>query len=281
MPTVTAAALCRTDANGDNRRMSVPVSQTLGLLARFTARDFANRFTGSLSGVVWAVLQPLMLLAVYSFVFVHIFKARLPGADAPGFVPFLVMAMWPWFAFSEALSRATLAIQENAALIGKVALPREVLVLSSVCASFLLHMTGFILIVVALALAGKGVNLAMLPVAMLLFIPLFALATGFALAFAAIQVFVRDLSQALPQVLMVGMFGAPIFYDRAMFPEAYRGLLDLNPYTFYAEGFRALLLGHGTIAPIRLAIALLTAALVAVAGAWLFRRLDPHFEDFM
>jgi lipopolysaccharide transport system permease protein len=251
------------------------------LTLRFIARELKNRFAGSFSGGLWALFQPLLQLAVYSFVFVYVFKARLPGADAPGYVPFLVTALWPWTAFAEAVLRATTAIQDNAALNVKVALPREVLVLARVCASFAIHAAGFIAIVLVLWLAGRGIHPAGILPALALYLPLFALALGFALLFAAIQVFVRDLVQALGQLLPLAMFAAPVFYDRTLLPERFQGLLDLNPFTFYAEAFRALLLGHGVFSPLRLLVALVIAALVLLVGHRLFRRLDPHFEDFL
>ena len=251
------------------------------LTSHFIRRELGNRFAGSFSGGLWALLQPLLQLAVYAFVFVHIFKARVPGADAPGYVPFLVAALWPWTAFAEAVLRSTTALQDNAALIGKVALPREVLVVAVVCSSFLIHVAGFIAVALVLGLVGQGIHPAWLPAAIALYLPLFGLALGFALACAAIQVFVRDLVQVLGQLLPLLMFGAPIFYDRTLLPESVRGLLDLNPFTFYAEAFRAILLGHGTFDPLRCAIAVVVAALVLFAGHRLFRRLDPHFEDFL
>lgn len=251
------------------------------LTLRFIGRELRTRFAGSFSGGLWALFQPLLQLAVYSFVFVHVFKARIPGADAPGYIPFLVTALWPWTAFAEAVLRSTTAIQDNAALIGKVALPREVLVLASVCASFAIHLTGFVAILLVLRLSGTPIDLAALPAAIALYLPLFAGALGAALACAAIQVFVRDLVQALGQVLPLLMFGAPIFYDRSLLPERVQGLLDLNPFTFYAESFRALLLGHGSFDLLRLGIAVALAALVLLAGHWLFHRLDRHFEDFL
>lgn len=251
------------------------------LTLRFFQRDLRNRFAGSFSGGLWALLQPLIQLAVYAFVFVHIFKARVPGADAPGYIPFLVSALWPWTAFSEALLRSTTAIQDNAALIGKVALPREVLVLSSVCTSFAVHITGFVAIVVILALTRDDVWLPGLAAALPLYVPLFALALGLALLFAALQVFVRDLVQVLTQLLPLLMFGAPVFYDRASLSENLRPWFDLNPFTFYAESFRAVLLGYGTFGFGRLALALLVAGAALLLGRWVFRRLDPHFEDFL
>lgn len=247
----------------------------------FIRRELRERYRGSFTGFGWALLQPLLQLAIYAFVFVQIFKARVPGAGAPGYVPFLVVAMWPWVAFSDAIVRSTTALQDNAALIGKVALPREVLVLAPCSASFLLHVSGFIAILVALALSGQGIQLERLPLALILYIPLFAFTFGVALLLSALQVFVRDLVQMLGQLLTLMMFASPIFYDRANLPERYQSWIDLNPFTFYVESFRSLLLGYGEMQWSSLLVALLVAVLVLAFGHWVFRRLDPHFEDFL
>lgn len=253
----------------------------LALSVHFIRRELRERYRGSITGFGWALLQPLLQLAIYAFVFVQIFKARVPGADAPGYVPFLVVGMWPWIAFSEAVLRSTTAIQDNAALIGKVAMPREILVLAPTSASFVLHISGFIAILVALAIFGHGIQLAKLPLALLLYIPMFAYTLGIALMFSAIQVFVRDLVQILAQLLTLMMFAAPIFYDRANLPERFQGYLDLNPFTFYVEAMRNLLLGYGDFPWFGLLIATIVAVLSLAIGQWLFRRLDPHFEDFL
>jgi lipopolysaccharide transport system permease protein len=250
------------------------------LTLRFFRRELENRFAGSFTGGLWALFQPLIQLAVYSFVFVHVMKARIPGADAPGYVPFLVTALWPWIAFSEAIIRSTTVVQDNAALIGKVALPREVLVIATVATSFAVHLTGYIAILVVLTLAGTRIDLAGLAPAIVLFVPLFALALGFALIAASMQVFVRDLSQALPQLFMLLQFAAPIFYDATQTGELGRWLV-LNPFTFYADAFHALLLHHGEVGRARFAMALVVAAVVLLVGHRVFRRLDPHFEDFL
>ncbi|HEY0181066.1 MAG TPA: ABC transporter permease [Dokdonella sp.] len=255
--------------------------QVAVLALNFFRRELTGRFVGSFSGGLWALFQPLLQLAVYSFVFVRVFNARVPGPAAIGYIPFLAAALWPWVAFAEAVLRSTTVIQDNAALIGKVALPREVLVLASVAASFTMHVAGFVAVMLVLAVSGQGVRLAELPLAVLLFVPLAALALGVGLICSAVQVFVRDLAPALAQLLPLLMFGAPVYYDRLQLPEAYRRFLDLNPFTFYAESFRWLLLGYGTSGLPKLVVAIAISALALGLGRWIFRRLDPHLEDFL
>ena len=92
---------------------------------------------------------------------------------------------------------------------------------------------------------------------------------------------VRDLIQLLGQTLPLLMYCAPVFYDRTIVPPAIQPWLSLNPFTFYAEAFHALVLGHGTLLVSSLIWALVVAALALLAGYGLFRRLDRHFEDFL
>lgn len=252
------------------------------LFRHFLGRDLRNRFLGSFSGGLWALIQPLVQLAIYAFVFVHIFKARVAGAgEGLGYVPFLVVAMWPWTAFSEAILRSTTAITENAALIGKVPMPRAVPVLAAVAGSFLLHGAGFVAIVLVLPLFGYAMHLAWLLPAVVLLLVLLVLALGLALLAAAIQVFVRDTVQVLTQLLVLAMFAAPIFYSRAMIPPPFQGLIDLHPYTSYAVAFRDMLLHGQWPALVPLAGAAAGAVVTLALGWWVFHRLDPHFEDYL
>lgn len=244
-------------------------------------RDLRNRYLGSFSGGAWAFLQPLVQLAVYSFVFGYVFKQRLPGADAPGYVPFLVVVLWPWTAFAEAVSRATTAIQDNASLIGKVALPRAALVLAPVMASFAIHGAGYLGLLLVMLLVGVGI----LPSGLALMLPalalLFLFALGLALLLSALQVFVRDIAPALPQLLMLWMFLSPVFYGRYVMPEHVRPWFDANPMTGFAEYLRYVLLGTPAPGWLALACSAFSVVLVLCAGLFAFRRLQRHFEDFL
>ncbi len=115
----------------------------------------------NITGFAWLILQPLILLAVYSFVFSTIFKARIPEAGDIGFVPYLAVAFWPWIAFSEAVVKASSSITSNAALIGKVAFATEQIPLATVTATFLMHVIGYLAVLARIAAAGDRYPLAL------------------------------------------------------------------------------------------------------------------------
>lgn len=251
------------------------------LFPGLVAREIRSRFIGSASGWIWLILNPLLLLAVYSFVFGVIFRARVPeGLDMP-FVAWLAVALWPWLMFSEGVLKGAQSIRDHAALISKVAMPRELLVLASVSAVFLLHLTGYLAVFVVLALLGLDLSWAGLPRLVLALVSLFVLTTGLALALSAIQVFVRDLEQALPTVFMFWFFLTPILYAPSLLPAEYAGWLALNPLTWWMAEIRDAVL-HGQALPGLAAVSLIVgSAITAWVGHRVFRRLSPFFEDFL
>jgi ABC-type polysaccharide/polyol phosphate export permease len=259
---------------------TIALRQQLQLARHFIARDLRNRYLGSISGALWALLQPLLLLAIYAVVFVEILKVRLPDSVGTGFVPYLATGLWPWIAFAEAVGRGTNAIPEHAALLSKVPLPRSMLVLAPVAGSFLIHGFGFAAVLLVLALAGSGVQLAGLPWALLAYLGLFAFALGLTWLTAALQVFVRDLAPIVAQLLTLWFFLTPVFFAREMIPARLAGLLAANPLAAFLEAFRAALLGAGVSGTTLLLLPLFTA--IALAAGWfVFGRLSRHFEDFL
>ena len=121
-------------------------------------RQIRQDYLENITGFAWLILQPLMLLAVYAFVFTTIFKARIPEAAEIGFVPFLAVAFWPWTAFSDSILKASNSISANAALIGKVALASEQLPLATVTATFVMNMAGYIAVLLLLQLTGQALE---------------------------------------------------------------------------------------------------------------------------
>ena len=254
--------------------------QYWNLTRRFLRQDLEGRFRGNLAGAAWALIGPLLQLAVFFVVFVQIFKARIPGLDGLGYLAFLALGFWPWFAFSEAVSRSTTVIPDHAGLIGKVALPRSALVLARVLGAFVLHGGGFILVLVILPLLGVKLQGWGLPMAVLLWLPLLLLATGMSLIAASMQVFVRDFSQIVAHLLQIGFFMTPILFSRDMVPAPLRPIVDVNPLTEVVQGTRDALIGDGVgLSPMLMSTGM--SLLVLLAGYVVFRRCNRYFEDFL
>ncbi len=245
------------------------------------SRAIRTDYLENLTGFAWLIIQPLMLLAVYAFVFTVIFKARIPDAGAIGFVPYLAVAFWPWIAFSESVLRASNSITANAALIGKVAFPSELLPLSIVTATFLMHMAGYVAVLLVLQLLGTDIQWWGLIPAVPVLLGMFLLAAALALFTSALQVFVRDIAQILPPLMTFWFFTTPIQYSASFLPDRMADLMRLNPMSWYVEQLRNfLLLGDYELGAADAAVPVLTLLLLW-ASIKFFRRFSAHFEDFL
>lgn len=251
------------------------------IFRQLVSRSIRTDYLENLTGFAWLVLQPLLLLAVYSFVFTTIFQQRIPNADGIGFVPYLAIAFWPWTAFSEAILKGSNTVTANAALIGKVAFPSELLPLAMVTASFAMNMAGYLAVLLVLQFTGTEIRwlgvLLGVPVLILLWI----FACAFTLFTSALQVFVRDLAQILPPLMTFWFFTTPILYSTDYLPAGMAEWLRWNPMTWFVDHLRNFIL----LGRFELAWADLWAPALVLAGLWLglkfFRRFAGHFEDFL
>jgi lipopolysaccharide transport system permease protein len=251
------------------------------LLYELTRREISNRYAGSVSGAAWTFLHPLAQLAIYAFVFSQIFHASVP-ANYHGitYTAFVAVALWPWIMFSECVQRGMAAVAANAGLIRKVALPNELFVYASMIACCAIHLTGFVVVLVALFATGESIHLAGLPFAFLLLAPYLLFAAGVALALAALQTLLKDVEHATGIVLTIVFYATPILYPLTFVPERWRGFLAGNPLAYFSERLRDVLLVHPSLAGAD-AIETLGCVAVFAAGLWVFRRLSPFFEDFL
>jgi lipopolysaccharide transport system permease protein len=261
------------------RSAPLAAARDRALFRNFFHRELATRYLGSVTGLAWAVLHPLALLGVYWFVFTQVFRAA--GFRGASFLLFVAVALWPWLAAQEALQRATVSLAGYAGLIRKVAFPHEIVVYASVAATLALQFAGYLAVLVTLAAFGEPVRFEGLLLAVPLWLVLVIAVTGVALGLAALQVFVRDVEHVLMPVLMILMYVTPILYPLALVPEGLRPWVAANPFGWLVDRMRDALL-EGRIAPQGSdAVALAVALALFAGGRWVFRRLSPHFEDFL
>ncbi len=251
-----------------------------GLFLGFLRRELSTRYAGTLGGALWAFVQPMLLLAIYAFVFRLVFRVQLPDLGGNSYVTLVACALWPWMAFQEGLQRGTVAVVNNADLVRKVAFPRELLVAAAVASSFIVHLVGFGVVLAALALWGEHLYASALPLVLVGWAVLAALALGLALLTSGMQVVLKDVDHMLGPVFMLGFYATPVLYPISMVPEAFAPWMDLNPLVHVLEPLRAALL-HGEWQVLRV-LGLVLLALVGLgAGRWVFARLATRFEDFL
>ncbi|HWZ73107.1 MAG TPA: ABC transporter permease [Casimicrobiaceae bacterium] len=249
------------------------------LFVNFFRRELFSRYLGSATGLAWAFLHPLALLAVYHFVFTTVF--RTGPLNGRSFLLFVAVALWPWLAAQEALSRGTVSIAGYAGLIRKVAFPHELVVYASVAATLALQFAGYLAVLVVLALFGEPVRFEGLLLAVPLWIVLAVAVTGVTLALAALQVFIRDIEHILMPLLMILMYLTPILYPLELVPEGMKPWVAANPFGYLVDRLRDALLDGRLALRWSDAGAVAVAAALFVAGRWVFLRLSPHFEDFV
>lgn len=248
--------------------------QARDLLALLVRRDLVVRYRPTLLGPLWAVLQPMASTLVFS-----LFLGGVVGVSGDGapYAAFVVLGLLPWSLFASGVSRAAASLVTNAPLLAKARFPRVYLPLSAV-ATALLDLV-FSLPALAIVLGLSGVGLA--PGLALGIAPLFLaalLALGLGLLLASLSVRHRDLLQALPFVLQLGMFATPVLYPQALIPQRHRGWLVLNPMAAVVEGLRDAGLGRSlAVAPLLSALA--AGLLLLGAGLLAFRKAERLAVD--
>lgn len=250
------------------------------LLTRFTEREIFARFAGSAFGMVWALMSPLLLLAIYSFVFGQLFQQRLGDLGTESYTLFVAITLWPWMMFSDAVLRALQSLQANAPLVKKVAFPHLLLILAAINSVFLMHLVGYVAVLTVLAVSGTPIKLAGLPVVVIGLATLYLFALGVGAMLAALQTLLRDVEQAIPPMMMMLYYLTPVLYPITLIPSAYRHWLAWNPLAFVMQRLRDGLLLGGSLQPGDVGT-LLAAVVIAIIGIAFFNRLSPYFEDFL
>lgn len=250
------------------------------MIVYLTRQDLAQRFSGNSLGLTWALLAPVLQLALFAVVFGLIFQARIPGLDAMGYVVYLSMGMWPWFAFSDAVARGTTAYTDQAGLLAKVAIEPWRLVAARVISAFVLHGAGFLAVMLLLWAFTPHITPHYLPATLLAWSTLAGIAFGLALLFSVVHVFFRDLQQIVQYAMTAIMFMTPILYSAQMGPEAIRELQRFNPFASIIPGIRDAVMGGDLQHAIPISGLIFAAILLPLAG-WTYARFRRHLVDFL
>lgn len=240
-----------------------------------TWRDIKVRYKQTAIGIVWAILQPLAMMAVFTLFFGKL--AKLPSDGVP-YPLFAFCALLPWQVFSRSVSDSANSLVTDQRLISRVYFPRIIVPTSSIVGSLVDFFIAFALFLCVMAWYGFA------PTINVIFLPLFLLlmmmtALGMGYWLSALNIEYRDVVYALPFISQLWMFLSPVVYSSSLVPEKYRVLYGLNPMAGVIDGFRWALLGVGPGPSPMLLASSCIAILLFFSGIFWFRSRERTFAD--
>jgi lipopolysaccharide transport system permease protein len=253
------------------------------LIAQLTRRDVIGRYRGSIFGLAWSFFTPLLMLAVYTFIFSVVFKARwADGGEQSntGFAVVMFAGMIVHGLFAEALNRAPGLILSNVNFVKKVVFPLEILPVVAVAASLFHTCISLGVLLGAYAVYKGFVHWTALFIPFVI-LPLAIFSLGLVWALASLGVFLRDVGQTIGLVTTVMLFLAPVFYPLTAVPEAFRPVIMANPLTFIIGQAREVLVWGRQPDWAGLTIYTLLAVAVAWSGYAWFQKTRKGFADVL
>lgn len=250
------------------------------LLFQLIQRDISDKYKGSLLGVIWAFINPLLMLAVYTVVFKFIFKARWPdtGETTSEFALMLFVGLLIHGAAAEVISRSTISISANKNYVKKIIFPLPILSWSLVSSALIHLFFGLVILLTISILWRKSIFITIffLPIIIL---PYLFFLLGLAWFLSALSVYFKDINQVAPSLITVLLFTSTVFFPLDNAPDLVKPLLVFNPLTLIIESSREVLF-YGKLPDSMALTTYYIASLIACSsGFYIFNRLAKGFSD--
>jgi lipopolysaccharide transport system permease protein len=249
------------------------------LIFSLAKRELLARYKGSALGIVWALLTPVVMIAIFTFIFAGIFGARFGASQSHwDYALYLFCGLLPWTMFQETLQQSASTIVAHANLVKRVVFPLETLPVAQAFSSLGNQLFATIALLIATLVIQQQLHLTALWFPLLV-IPQLLFTLGAAWLIASLGVFLRDIAQGITLLLMAWMYLTPIIYPESIVPERFRVFINLNPFTSLVRSYRRIFLEGA--APDWTGLAYFTGfAIVSfLVGYWWFARTRKNFAD--
>ena len=270
-----------------DRVMALPVElyQNRRLIWRLSRNDFKKRYAGSYLGTIWAMVPPIVTVAMYWVVFDRIFgsgpQVTYTGGEVP-YVLFLTAGLVPWFFFSDAVMGGMTSLMEYNYLVKKVVFKVSILPIIKVTAAMFVHIGFSVILVLIGAFYGYTPTVYTLQLFYYTFCE-YVFILGLSYATCAIVLFFRDLQNLVSIIMQVGMWATPILWNINTLREKYKPFIKLNPMTYIVEGYRSAVYEQQWFWEHFYSSTYfwIVTALLFVVSALIFKKLKPMFADVM
>jgi len=249
------------------------------LIISLSRRELVARYKGSMLGIVWVLLTPVVMIAIFTFIFAEIFGARFGASRSPwDYALYLFCGLLPWTMFQETVQQSATVIITHANLVKRVVFPLETLPVALALTSLTNQLFGTLALLIAIVVIRHELHASLLWLPVLL-IPQLILTLGAAWLIASLGVFLRDTAQGIALLLMAWMFLTPIIYPESAVPQRYRVFINANPFTALVRNYRRILLEGSAPDWPSLAYFSVCALVLFAFGYWWFAKSRRNFAD--
>ncbi len=250
------------------------------LIINLAKNDFKTRYAGSIFGIFWAFVQPVVTIVVYWLVFAVGFKSG-QNMDVP-FVLYLISGIIPWFLLSDSISGGSSSLVSYSFLVKKVVFPVEVIPTVKLVAALIVHIFFVVFTMILCVCYGYWPSLYWIQILYYSFCT-FTLALGISYFFGAITCFFRDMSQIVSIILQVGVWTAPIMWDVNLIGVEHQWILKLNPIYYIVFGYRDAFYDENWFfeKPLLTLYYWAVTIVLFIVGSVVFKKLRPHFADVL
>jgi lipopolysaccharide transport system permease protein len=249
------------------------------LIFKLISREISEKYTGTVLGIFWVVLNPLLLVFVYCFVFTQIFKASWVDNSSPYYYfMMLYCGLIIFNLYSDVINKSTDILYCNKNFITKIKFPVEILLITSVGVSLFNATLNFLILILISLYYFYEVNYSILFLPLIL-IPFIIMLLGISFIFSIVGVYFKDFKNIVSFLLTLQYFMTPIFYPLSRVPEKYRFYLELTPVTFTIEQVRHVLIERINPNFYELFIYLLISIAILIVMSILFNKCKSGFSD--
>ncbi len=243
------------------------------LLKTNVKKEIRGKYKGSWLGVIWTFLNPLLMLAVYAFVFPYILRVEVEN-----YTIFMIVALIPWNFFTTAVVSGTSSITTNGVILKKVYFPREIIPISVTVSQLINFLITCLIMFIFIIVSGVGFSAHFIYFPIIVFVQ-FVLILGINFILSSITVFVNDVAHFVQIAMTLGFYATPIVYLSSMLPEKFQWAMHGNPMAVIVEAYRSALYYHQAPDMFWLGVWTILSFVILVFGYLIFKKLEKTFVE--
>lgn len=243
------------------------------LLKTNIQKEIRGKYKGSWLGVIWTFLNPLLMLAVYAFVFPYILRVNVEN-----YTIFMIVALIPWNYFTIAVQTGTGSVVANGAILKKVYFPREIIPISVTTSQLVNFLITCLIMFAFIIFSGVGFSIHLLLLPLIILIQ-YILILGINFILSALTVYVHDIDHFVSVAMTLGFYATPIVYKADMLPQQFMWAMNVNPMAVLVESYRSILYYHELPNMLLLGIWAVLSLVILVLGYMAFKKLERSFVE--